>query len=143
MSKLPLLSNLPLRVRGIKGGYFHSFNNSPFPSYLKRGNTGNVCSNPNVEMPELLRFVTGVLNLVWHCCSVIVYGLGLRICPSGQAERCLATTGPAYSFSQLSLSIPGCLRIRESNSLPTSLRCGLGSRKRIVPLSINWCFPPE
>ena len=48
-----------------------------------------------------------------------------------------------YSFSQLSVSIPACLRILESNSLPTSFRCGLGSRKRIMPLNINWCFPPE
>jgi hypothetical protein len=55
----------------------------------------------------------------------------------------LAMTGPAYSFSQISLCIPAWLRILESNSLPTSLRCGLGSRKRIVPLHINWCFPPE
>jgi len=44
MPELPLHSNLsikvrlslnfPLRVRGIKRGYFH---NSPYPSYLKRG----------------------------------------------------------------------------------------------------------
>jgi hypothetical protein len=29
--------NLPLKVRGTEGGYFH---NSPYPSYLKRGNFG-------------------------------------------------------------------------------------------------------
>jgi hypothetical protein len=39
MSKLlsPYKSVFPLRVRGIKGGYFHDFHNSPCPSYLKRG----------------------------------------------------------------------------------------------------------
>jgi len=31
-------SCLPLRVRGKEGGYFLYFHNSPYPSYLKRGN---------------------------------------------------------------------------------------------------------
>ena len=53
MSKLLLPLNLPLKVRGIKGGYFHNFHNSPAcqricsagrpcPSYLKRGKFGKI-----------------------------------------------------------------------------------------------------
>gem|GEM_PF-6353610 len=39
MPERPFPLNLPLKVRGIKGGYFH---NSPCPSYLKRGNIENI-----------------------------------------------------------------------------------------------------
>jgi len=64
MSKLPLPSNLPLKVRGMKGGYFHSFHNSPCPSYLKRGIRENFLKRENIGKIDEIRVLRWQNRLV-------------------------------------------------------------------------------
>jgi len=47
--------NFPLKVRGNKGGYFHNFHNSPYPSYLKRGKIISLPSYPSTWLRTSLK----------------------------------------------------------------------------------------
>jgi len=116
MPELPLLLNLPLKVRGIKGGYFHRFHNSPYPSYLKRSILEKFSE---IQIPKCHnRF------FAHSPCLCISIAVG----PLGEYETLLDGGLLSPDKSGLAITKGGKLSLRAEHGNFQRLRCGLNPR---------------